>query len=244
MTIKQRQWQLYYLGYYNGEIDGKFGPQSREATKKFQSENSLKADGIFGTNTENKSIEIIKKIQKIIGTTIDGLAGNNTKEATKKYQSKNGLTATGIADANTRAKINGDSKTTNTVTVVEKPIELLSDDDFWKSIKYFKKSEFKCKCGGKYCNGYPAEPNHELITVAERVREHFGAACNVSSGVRCDKHNANVGGVTNSRHRLGKAMDFRISGKTAAQVLAYVQKQPEIRYSYAIDTYYVHMDVL
>jgi acyl dehydratase len=37
-------------------------------------------------------------------------------------------------------------------------------------------------------------------------------------------------------------MDFRIEGKTSAQVLAYVQQQPEIRYAYAIDSQYVHMD--
>jgi hypothetical protein len=38
-------------------------------------------------------------------------------------------------------------------------------------------------------------------------------------------------------------MDFCVRGKTAAQVLAYVQKQPEIRYAYAINGSYVHMDV-
>jgi uncharacterized protein YcbK (DUF882 family) len=53
-----------------------------------------------------------------------------------------------------------------------------------------------------------------------------------------------VGGVSNSRHLEGKAMDFSIRGKTSAQVLAYVQKQPEIRYAYAIDGSYVHMDIL
>jgi uncharacterized protein YcbK (DUF882 family) len=41
----------------------------------------------------------------------------------------------------------------------------------------------------------------------------------------------------------GKALDFRIEGKTAEQVLEYVQKQPECRYAYDIDGTYVHMDV-
>ena len=115
--------------------------------------------------------------------------------------------------------------------------------DFWDDIKYFKKSEFKCKCGGKYCNGFPAEPEEKLVKVADRVRAHFGNKIVVSSGVRCEKHNANVGGVSGSRHRLGKAMDFCVSGMSASSVLAYVQKQPEIRYAYAIDSNYVHMDV-
>ena len=42
----------------------------------------------------------------------------------------------------------------------------------------------------------------------------------------------------------GKAMDCCVKGKTAAQVLAYVQQQPEIRYAYAIGSSYVHVDVL
>ena len=100
-----------------------------------------------------------------------------------------------------------------------------------------------CNCGGKYCNGFPAEPDPVLVKAADRVRGHFGAVAYVSSGVRCVRHNANVGGVPNSRHLSGKAMDFCVSGKTAEEVLAFVQQQPEIAYSYAIDSYYVHMDV-
>ena len=85
--------------------------------------------------------------------------------------------------------------------------------------------------------------NHTLITVADRVRTHFGAEAFVSSGVRCPQHNANVGGVQNSRHLTGKAMDFCVSGQKAAQLLEYVWKQPEIRYAYDIDGTYIHMDV-
>lgn len=112
--------------------------------------------------------------------------------------------------------------------------------DFWDDIKYFKKAEFRCKCG---CGA--DEMNETLIRVADRVRGHFGSPVTVSSGRRCAKHNAKVGGVANSRHTAnpGKAMDFCVRGKTSAQVLAYVQKQPEIRYAYAIDGTYVHMDV-
>lgn len=114
---------------------------------------------------------------------------------------------------------------------------------WWDDIKYFDRDEFECHCEGKYCDGYPAEPSQILVRVADRVREHFGAPAIVSSGVRCKTHNANVGGVANSKHLSGKAMDFCISGKTAEQVLAYVEKQPEINYAYAIDREYVHMDV-
>ena len=36
MTIKQKQWQLYYLGYYGGEIDGIWGNESKVAAVRFQ----------------------------------------------------------------------------------------------------------------------------------------------------------------------------------------------------------------
>ena len=75
------------------------------------------------------------------------------------------------------------------------------------------------------------------------MRERFGAPVHVSSGVRCEQHNANVGGAEGSRHKLGKAMDFRVEGKSASTVLSYVKTLPAIRYAYAIDGSYVHMDV-
>lgn len=181
MTTKQKQHLLAYLGYYEGEIDGIFGNQSKAATEKFQADYDISVDGVFGEQTE-------KRILQVVGTG-----------------------------------------------------ELPEVD--WDSVKYFKRREFKCKCGGKHCNGFPVEPDKRLVAVADRVREHFGKAMTVNSGVRCEAHNVAVGGVANSRHKLGKAMDFKISGKTAAEILAYVKQQPEIRYAYAINNRSVHMDV-
>ena len=225
MTIKQKQWQLYFLGYYFAGIDGIWGPASEAATKAFQKDFSLEADGDFGPLTEAKSMEVVKGIQKAVGADVDGLAGPNTVAATITYQRNNGLSPDGIAGLLTRGKI-AEGEQVN-----------------WEEVKYFVRAEFQCNCGGKYCNGFPAEPKKKLVEVADRVRGHFGAAAIISSGVRCERHNANVGGVSNSRHLAGKAMDFRISGKKAAEVLAYAQQQPEIRYAYAIDKNYIHMDI-
>ena len=66
MTIKQKQWQLYYLGYYGGQTDGIWGAQSKAAAIDFQKDHGLKADGIFGAVSIAKSIERIKTIQKEI----------------------------------------------------------------------------------------------------------------------------------------------------------------------------------
>lgn len=230
MTIKQKQWQLYYLGYYGGEIDGIWGPGSKAATVGFQKDHSLDTDGIFGSQTIAKSTEVIQSIQKVITDgkmAIDGLAGQETKDATVRWQAEHGLTADGIAGVNTRRKIEEES---------------LDEDDWWSDIRYFSKKEFACKCN-RYCDGYPAQMQRAVVKLADRAREELKGVAFVSSGLRCAQHNANVGGVSNSRHLTGKAIDLRIEGKTARQTLAWAQKQPEVRYAYAIDSYYVHMDV-
>lgn len=173
---------------------------------------------------------------------IDGDWGTKSKEATENFQRAYNLDPDGVFGKATKAKIleaigSGvvgeltDNKSSNTAS------------DWWKDVKYFDKDEFECHCNGKYCNGFPNEPDKTLIMVAERTREHFNAPILVSSGVRCTKHNGNVGGVSNSRHLLGKAMDFCVKGVNPNTVLTYVQKQPEIRYAYVIDSNYVHMDV-
>lgn len=41
-------------GYYSGAIDGKIGPDSREAIRNFQRDNSLTADGVCGRQTWDK----------------------------------------------------------------------------------------------------------------------------------------------------------------------------------------------
>ena len=124
-----------------------------------------------------------------------------------------------------------------------KILQLICQEEGWGGIRYFTRGECACKCG-RYCNGFPAEPEEKLVRIADDVRQHFGAAAIVTSGVRCEKHNANVGGVSNSRHLSGKAMDFRITGRSAVEVLSYVNQLPDIRYAYAIDSDHLHMDIL
>ena len=115
----------------------------------------------------------------------------------------------------------------------------VAGESLWDTVKYFSPVEFACKCG---C-GCDTQPDIALLRLAEEVRTHFDAPCIVSSGIRCEKHNQAVGGVASSRHLAGKAMDFCIRGKTAIETLSYVQKLPAVRYAYAIDKNFVHMDV-
>ena len=95
----------------------------------------------------------------------------------------------------------------------------------------------------KYCDGFPAEPSERLVRLAQRVRSHFDAPVIITSGVRCQTHNRNVGGVEGSWHRMGSAMDLAVRGVPGETVLKFVLEQPQTRYAYNIDGTCVHMDV-
>lgn len=50
----QIQKALKGAGYYSGSVDGKIGPDSREALRNFQRDNGLSADGVCGKQTWTK----------------------------------------------------------------------------------------------------------------------------------------------------------------------------------------------
>ena len=86
---------------------------------------------------------------------------------------------------------------------------------FWDDSEFFDREEFRCQCGGKYCNGFPVEPEEELVRVCNEIRRRLGVPVQIvdagGSGVRCEQHNSNVGGVANSNHKYGKAADLHSS---------------------------------
>lgn len=177
---------------------------------------------------------------------VDGIWGSKSKAAAKDFQDDNDLTPDGVVGSATKKKLlehvgagTGFKKTATESTSTGK----VSASNFWTSVKYFKKEEFACKCGGKYCKGNTAEPQEKLVRVLDTMRENLGGAMTIVSGVRCTKHNANVGGVEKSRHLSGKAVDIKVKGKTADQVLAEAKKHPDVRYAYKINSTNVHVDI-
>lgn len=50
-TKHEIQQALKGAGFYKGAVDGKIGPQTREAIKEFQRVNGLSADGVVGRQT-------------------------------------------------------------------------------------------------------------------------------------------------------------------------------------------------
>ena len=86
---------------------------------------------------------------------------------------------------------------------------------FWDDSEFFDREEFRCQCKGKYCNGFPVEPEEELVRVCNDIRRRLGVPVSIvdsgGSGVRCPRHNTAVGGVENSNHLYGRAADLHSS---------------------------------
>ena len=115
--------------------------------------------------------------------------------------------------------------------------------DWWKDIRYFTRAEFKCKCGGQYCDGYPAEMQQAVVQIADAARSHFGRPAHVISGLRCPKWNLHEGGKETSQHQYGEAIDLCIEGVSAETLRQFVSTQPGHRYSYCINETNVHFDI-
>lgn len=104
-----------------------------------------------------------------------------------------------------------------------------------KYTKNFDLEEFRCRCGGAHCTGYPSLLDIDLLRNLQKVRDKFGSTT-ITSGMRCEKHNKAAGGVSGSRHKSGKAVDMRVSicGSEAGrkQVMDYWRTLPSYRYTY------------
>lgn len=104
-----------------------------------------------------------------------------------------------------------------------------------KEFKNFKYSEFKCKCGGKYCNGYPVPFSYDLAKNLQTIRTHFGKPLIITSPLRCETWNSKQGGVKNSKHKKGWACDFYIKGVSYNTLAKYVKTLPYFNYCYRIN---------
>lgn len=125
---------------------------------------------------------------------IDGVVGPLTKQAYKNLQNKyfsRGKDKDGIYGTNT-------------------DILLRSAYNFI-GVKNFKLTEFKCKCGTKYCTGYPVVVNKYLVENLQKLRDKYCKSITITSGLRCATHNKNQGGVTGSSHTKGTAADIYIN---------------------------------
>ena len=179
---------------------------------------------------------------------IDGDWGSGSKAAATAFQKDRNLTPDGIGGPETdkalRYAVANDLE--NPIVSEKETVdkESLTTGTFWDEIEYFTRDEFKCKCGGKYCNGYPSEPDERMVRIADQLRKNLGVPITIVSGLRCKTWNAIQDGVSNSQHMYGEAADIYAKGVSQSRVEAELDKIGGVRYHYAItSSSNVHFDV-
>lgn len=170
--------------------------------KAYQKSQGLKQDGKWGVNTNKRALSNMRAVQNRLNVNgarikVDGIAGPDTIKAIKSFQRNNNLKITGSINKNTYSKL--------FVQIKEGYVS-----------EHFTKAEFKCGCGGKWCNGYNGRKvNKELLDILEAIRYKFGKPVLITSGIRCQKYNDSLkGSIKNSVHRTGGAADIYIAGVT------------------------------
>jgi uncharacterized protein YcbK (DUF882 family) len=100
--------------------------------------------------------------------------------------------------------------------------------------QHFKLSDFTCRCG---CGEVMYTP--KVVNTLDHLADHFKRDVVVTSGFRCAKRNKEVGGVDDSLHMTGQAVDFIVRGVSPAKVAQYLAD-----YSGGLGLYerHVHID--
>jgi len=73
-------------------------------------------------------------------------------------------------------------------------------------MRHFQTQEFLCRCG---CGQGLEHMDRELLDKLEEARQRAGIPFVLTSAFRCEAHNRAVGGVDDSAHTKGMAVDIR-----------------------------------
>ncbi len=122
--VRQAQQHLKDLGFYEGPIDGIYGPETEAALREYQARQGLQVTGALTQETQQalrqsqpqgpqqaeKALEqnLIRQAQERLkeagfyAGAIDGAYGPETEEALREYQKAKGLQVTGSLTQETR----------------------------------------------------------------------------------------------------------------------------------------------
>lgn len=102
---------------------------------------------------------------------------------------------------------------------------------------HFSRYEFECKCG---CGLDSVD--YETLAALEDVRGHFDKRVDITSAHRCQVHNINVGGLSNSQHLRARAVDFKVDGVEPREVQNYLNARYPGCYGIGSYATFTHLD--
>ena len=180
---------------------------------------------------------------------IDGADGSQTRAAVKAFQAAEGLEPDGIAGQQTQARLreavaSGEKPVGDKMSATDDKMSAIAD--WWDEIQYFTPDEPNICCPCPRCVGKKEYPTEALMRKADSIRGELGPMV-PSSVRRCQAHNDELSGsAKNSRHIIGKAMDFNCPKSTPAQIEACLARRKaagEIRYWYRMSSGWYHFDI-
>jgi len=93
-------------------------------------------------------------------------------------------------------------------------IKVFQKGDRTKVSANFMAKEFDCNCSN--CSETLIDLDH--VAKLQQLREDLNASIKITSGYRCESHNAAVGGSSNSQHKKGTATDIQVSDMDPSEV--------------------------
>ena len=127
--VKALQRQLSWLGFEPGTVDGRYGPITTGAVRRFQEANDLAVDGVVGRGTRDAlraslgqrpssdRIDRVKALQRQLSRLgyepgpVDGRYGSRTAAAVARFQDSHELPADGVVDPATHRALQDASVT-------------------------------------------------------------------------------------------------------------------------------------
>ena len=101
---------------------------------------------------------------------------------------------------------------------------------------HFNRYEFKCSC----CDFDTVDV--DLLEILEDAREYFDGSIMINSAARCSKHNTAIGSDESSQHRLGRAADIVVEGRTPEAVATYFENKYPDKFGIGRYQTFCHID--
>lgn len=107
----------------------------------------------------------------------------------------------------------------------------------WFKVQYFTKDEFACKCGCAFNN-----IDEDVVFMLDTARKLANIPFKINCGCRCEKHNKEVGGVTDSAHTKGLAVDISTRDDRSRFIIIFALLKVGFSRVLLYDTF-VHVDM-
>lgn len=116
-VVKLQKW-LKTQGYYTGDVDGSFGPYTKQAVKYFQNDSDIVVDGWVANQTVNAMKELTGEniFQNSEDSTSSSTSSSNVKSTKKSKNSTKNVTSDSTSESTENSNVSTTTKSTKSST--------------------------------------------------------------------------------------------------------------------------------